>query len=59
MQAQDNIEKVFFEQVKPGDYIDARYADDDWKLAKVIDRDNKYISIIFDGCPPNNDVLSH
>lgn len=38
MQSQENIEKQFFQQLRPGDYIDAKYADDDWKLAKVIDR---------------------
>lgn len=38
MQNQQNIEKSFFQQLKPGDYIDARFGDDDWKLAKVIDK---------------------
>ena len=38
MQNQDGIEKAFFEQIKAGDYVDARYGDDDWKVAKVVDR---------------------
>lgn len=38
MQSQDSIEKAFFEQIKPGDYVDARFSDEDWKVAKVIDR---------------------
>lgn len=38
MQNQDNAEKSFFQQLKPGDFVDARYGDDDWKVAKVIDR---------------------
>jgi len=54
MQSQENIEKAFFEQLQPGDYIDAKCGEDDWKLAKVIDRENKYVSLIYDGCPPNN-----
>lgn len=54
--SQDNVEKVFFEQLKPGDFIDARYAENDWKLAKVIDREQKFLTIIFDGYPPTSEV---
>lgn len=38
MQNQENLEKAFFEQLKIGDYVDSRYGDDDWKLAKVIEK---------------------
>ena len=38
MQNQDAMEKAFFDQIKPGDYVDARFSDDDWKVAKVVDR---------------------
>ena len=50
---QDNVEKMFYEQLKTGDYVDARFNENDWRLAKVIDRDNKCLSVTFDGSPPN------
>ena len=54
---QDNVEKMFFDQIRSGDYVDARNSDNEWKLAKVIDRDNKHLAIIYDGCPPSTDVI--
>ena len=54
--SQDNAEKLFFEQLRPGDFLDARYSDNEWKLANVIDRDQKYCVIIYDGYPPNSEV---
>ena len=53
---QDNVEKMFFDQIRSGDYIDARNSDNEWKLAKVIDRDNKHLAILYDGYPPSTDV---
>ena len=54
--SQDNVEKMFYDQIRSGDYVDARNSDNEWKLAKVIDRDNKHLAIIYDGYPPNTDV---
>ena len=48
-QTQENIEKYFFQQLQPGDYIDARYSEKEWKLAKIIDKENRYLTIMFDG----------
>lgn len=54
-QSQEALERNFFEQVKSGDYVDVKHQQQgEWKLAKVIDKENKYMSIIFDGYPPEN-----
>ena len=37
-QTQESVEKHFFQQIQPGDFIDARYTEKEWKLAKVIDK---------------------
>lgn len=58
MQSQESLEKSFFEQIRPGDYVDAKDPDDKWRLAQVIDRDNRFLSLIFDGSPPGDDVLN-
>lgn len=49
LQNQDMLEKGFFEQLHPGDFVDVKNSDSEWKLAKVIDKDNKYLSVMFDG----------
>jgi hypothetical protein len=49
VQSQDNLEKYFFAQLQPGDFIDAKYTEKEWKLAKVIDKEHKYLTIMFDG----------
>lgn len=54
MQSQENIEKSFFSQLQSGDYVDAKYENDEWKLAKVIGKEHKYLNLLYDGYPPNN-----
>ena len=32
----DIIEKTYFEQLMVGHYIDAKYSEHEWKLAKIV-----------------------
>lgn len=57
MQSQDMLQKSFFDQLRPGDFIDVKNTQGNWKLAKVIDKDNKYLSVIFDGYALDNEVI--
>ncbi len=45
---QDLIEKNYFESLMAGHYIDVRYTDQEWKIAKIVERDKRYAVIIFD-----------
>ena len=46
---QEAIEKSYYEQLMPGHYLDVRISEAEWKLAKIKDKDNRYISISYDG----------
>ena len=55
--SQDAIEKNYYESIMAGHYIDVRYAENDWRMAKVIERDKRYGVIIFDGVNTKEEVL--
>lgn len=46
---QEAIEKGYFETLTAGHYIDVRYSDKEWKIARIIDRDKRYATIAYDG----------
>jgi hypothetical protein len=48
-QSSESIEKNYFQYLQPGEYIDFRSSENEWKLAKVIQRENKRLTIMCDG----------
>ena len=45
----DALEKAYYDQLIPGQYLDVKYSEYDWKIAKIVDRDRRYASVLFDG----------
>ena len=45
---QDAIEKNYYESIMAGHYIDLRYAENEWKIAKIIERDKRYAVVALD-----------
>jgi hypothetical protein len=33
----------------PGHYLDVRFDETNWKIAKVVDKDKRYLYVSFDG----------
>lgn len=54
---QDAIEKNYYESIMVGHYIDVRYAENDWKIAKIIERDKRYALVSFDATNTKEEVL--
>lgn len=46
---QDLIEKNYYESLMVGHYIDVRYSEHEWKIAKISERDKRYAVVVFDG----------
>jgi|688.fasta_scaffold245225_1 hypothetical protein len=56
---QDAIEKNYYESLMAGHYIDVRYSDKEWKMAKIIERDKRYAVIVFDATNNKEEVISY
>ena len=56
---QDVIEKNYYESLMAGHYIDVRYSDQEWKMAKIIERDKRYAVIVFDATNNKEEVISY
>jgi hypothetical protein len=49
MQSECNIESACLQKLQVLDYIDVRRSKEDWKLAKIVDRQGKCLIILYDG----------
>jgi len=45
---QDLIEKNYYEQLMVGHYIDVKYSDHEWKIAKILEKDKRYALVQFE-----------
>lgn len=54
---QDLIEKNYYEQLMVGHYVDVRYSEHEWKIAKIIDKDKRYAVVSFEGINSKEEVF--
>lgn len=54
---QDLIEKNYYESLMVGHYIDVRYSEHEWKIAKITERDKRYAVVAFDGTNIKDEVF--
>lgn len=55
--SQESIEKNYFDSLIAGHYIDVKYSDQEWKIAKIIERDKRYALVAFDAINAKEEVL--
>lgn len=53
---QDLIEKNYYEQLMVGQYLEAKYSEQEWKICKLIDKDKKYAVVSFEGINTKEEV---
>jgi hypothetical protein len=49
MQSKELTEKKYFELITTGHYIDVQNAENEWAMARVLEKDKKSLWVAFDG----------
>ena len=49
MQTKEAIQKKYFQLITSGHYIDVQNNESQWVMARVVDKDKKFIYVAYDG----------
>lgn len=54
MQSECNIESSCLQKLQKDDYVDVRHGKQDWRLARILQRQGKCLRIVYDGFGQQN-----
>jgi tRNA U34 2-thiouridine synthase MnmA/TrmU len=52
----DLAEKNYYEQLMVGHYLDVKYSEQEWKIARITEKDKRYAVVVYEGINYRDEV---